>query len=323
MSDARVINRVKRYTSVDVDKILAKYIDNYWQYKDQFDRAANNMDCQSTPMYIVVELNNYCNMRCKMCPHSMDESTNGNDNMSIEMFRKIVHDANDIKCPSFILGGRTECTINPHIMDFISICQNEGNQIDNVLITNGYKLTEELASHLIDAKWSKLFVSLDAATAETYKKIRGRDLEVVEENLNRVIDMKKARGSELPIIRVSFCVMDENEKEQEEFLNKWKDKVEIVDYQGLVHFEDMTVRDDLPETDNKCPSPFNRLMIDCKGEIFPCCNEWSKNLPLGNINEMTIKDAWNCKLINNLREEMKSGHLRNVCKSCLSNTNFD
>ncbi|MDO4189584.1 MAG: SPASM domain-containing protein, partial [Lachnospiraceae bacterium] len=95
-------------------------------------------------------------------------------------------------------------------------------------------------------------------------------------------------------------------------------KVDIIDFQNVMDFSDMIVREDLPDTDKKCDQPFNRLMVDCNGNVFPCCVEWGKNIRLGNIKDATLGEMWNGEKINILRKQIKEGKLCNVCKSCLN-----
>ena len=312
---------IKRHELVNVKDILEEKIgaESFLKYEEAGNRA-ENLEENDCPMYVVVELNDYCNMRCKMCIKSIDANANGNSNMPLDMVEKLIKDCKDINMPSFFVGGGTECLINPDIRNVLDMIIKDGGAIDNVLITNGYELNQEMADFLIDNNWEKLFVSLDAATDETYKSIRGKDLSVVEKNLRYIIEEKKKRNSKFPIIRVSFVVQDENEEEIEDFYKKWKDDVEIIDFQNLIDFSDMDVIKDLPDTDEKCTAPFSLLMVDCKGDIYPCCNEWSKMLKIGNITEMTIKEAWESDIIKTLRNQIKNGKLNDICKNCLRTT---
>ena len=310
---------VHRYVFTDVDGILGER-DEYRKYKEEFDKA---MECNNMgrPMYIDIEVNNYCNMKCKMCHHSIIESTNGKDNISLEMLDKMLLEARKMKVPSFFLGGGTECLINPNIVDIIKHIRLLGQGIDDVLITNGYQLTDEIIDLLLELKWEKLFVSLDAATPETYKKIRGRELDVVENNLNRIIEKKKELGVKLPIIRVSFCTQEENKHERKLFFDKWKDKVDIIDYQDLEVYKDGKIIKGLPDTNLKCNSAFSKMMLYCDGRLTPCCSGvWSEYLCVGNIKDMTLEEAWNCDEVNRIRNEMIEGRLNDVCKTCLYST---
>ena len=307
-----------RYEMTDIVETMTALRFGYAAYWRQFAQASA-MNAQNTPMYIVLELNNYCNMRCKMCRKSMEE-TETHDNLDMELYEKILRDADSFGVPSLFFGGLTECTINPQIISMLRRSR-EYKRMEDVLITNGYKLTDELIDFLIDAQWEKLFVSLDAASDETYRKIRGRNLRRVEANLERLFEKKKQKRSLLPFVRVSFCVMPENRMEMEAFFQKWKDKVDIIDYQQLVDYSDMKVKANLPDTDRKCAEPFDRLMIDCHGEIYPCCVEWGRYMPLGNVRDISIEEAWNGEKMSQLRESIKSGRPCDICKSCMAPRN--
>ncbi|MDO4189454.1 MAG: radical SAM protein, partial [Lachnospiraceae bacterium] len=117
---------------------------------------------------------------------------------------------NEIGVKSFFVGGGTECLINPNIKEMLKKVKEIGKGIDDVLITNGYALTPEITDILIDLQWEKCFISIDAATQETYKRIRGKELKVVEDNVNYLIKRRNERKSIFPIIRVSFCIQEDN-----------------------------------------------------------------------------------------------------------------
>lgn len=319
MNNKTFVNGVNRYELTNIDECYSGR-ESYLEYKKDFDRS-NRLNMMEKPMYINLEVNNYCNMRCKMCIKSLDSNANGNDNMPMEILDKILRESHDIGVPSFFLGGGTECLINPNIQNIIDHIRVIGRGIDDVIITNGYCLTDGIINQLIDYQWEKVFISLDAATPETYKKIRGRDLKVVEDNIYRLIAKKKERGSKFPIIRVSFCIQDDNINERILFFDKWKELVDIIDYQNVVKYPDMKIRHDLPQPNVRCAQPFNRLYIDCKGNIMACCkSEWCKHHTIGNVVNMTIKEAWDSEKAIRLRNEIISGNLCDVCKTCIFHT---
>lgn len=311
----RYSNDVTRYIFVDIDKIMSKNRDEFSLYKDEFEKSYE-LIVPDKPMYLDIEVNNYCNMRCKMCVKSFDYSRDGKENMDVELFREVIRQGASIGVPSYFLGGFTECLINPNIREYLQIIKSEGKSIDDVLITNGYALTEEIIDLLIDLKWEKLFVSLDACKPETYRKIRGKDLNVVERNIDMLIQKKKEKDSVFPLIRVSFVVMGENKNEREDFYNKWKNKVDIIDFQPLYDYSNVRIEQNLPNTDEKCSAPFNRLYIDYNGDIYPCCTEYARFLKISNIRDTSIKEVWNSKMINELRYQIINNQLSDICKSC-------
>lgn len=308
--------QIFHYEITDINRTLAEiHGKKYLDYRNDWE-LASQLKKWDTPMYIVMETNSYCNMRCKMCIRNYDISKNRPVNASIDNIRKIVREGRELKVPSYFVGAEAECLINPNIKDIIRIVKEEGGGIDNFIITNGYELNEDIINLLVELQWERVYVSLDAARPETYSKIRGRELERVEENINRLLKIRNERGSMLPLVRVSFVIQEENKAEKREFIDKWRDKVDIIDFQNLIHYEDMTIREDVPNIDYKCAYPFRTMLIDCDGVIYPCCTEYGYKMPVGNIENMSIKEAWNSDYMDKLRKSILDGNLCAVCRNC-------
>ena len=308
--------QIFHYEITDINRTLSeihgqKYLDyrKDWELASQFKKW-------DKPLYLVMETNSYCNMRCKMCIRSFDNSKNRGVNASLDNISKIVREGRELGVPSFLIGAEAECLINPDIKKIIRIVKEEGAGIDNFIISNGYELTDDIINLLIDLQWERIYISLDAAKPETYRKIRGMDLDHVEDNINRLLKIREERGSMLPLVRVSFVIQDENRDERQEFVNKWKDKVDIIDFQNLIHYEDMEIEPNLPNVDYQCAYPFRTMLIDCDGQIYPCCTEYGYKMPVGNISTMSIEEAWNSEFMNNIRKSMLNRNLCDVCRNC-------
>ncbi len=320
-------DKIQQLIITDIDAELAKMNPEHAKWKEAYDKSfefENNWGGfeNGAPLYIPFEVNDYCNMNCKMCWRSVDQNPGGeHHDIDMELLDKFLKECREMKMPSFFLGAKSECLINPHIKEIIRKVKDEGCGLDNVLITNGYKLTEDISELLIDCQWEKLFVSLDAATQETYSKIRRRDLSVVENNLLKLLEMKKEKGSKCPFVRVSFVVMDENKHEIQMFIDKWKDKVDRIDFHTLEDPDESTyIEKNLPDTGQRCSDPFRKLQVDCHGVIYPCASLYKHYLIVGNLKDMSIKEAWNSERMRTLREEMLAGKLNDVCKNCMKST---
>lgn len=313
------VNGVHRFELTDCDKLLLSKGERYQEYLAQFRKASSGI-LPGKPMYIVLETNNYCNMRCKMCVRGMNEKENDQHTLPMPLIDKLFREMEEMDVPGLFLGGGAECLINPEIKNIINKIRSTKRTVtDDVLITNGYELSDEVIRLLIDLQWEKLFVSLDAASPETYKKIRGRDLAHVEQRVNRFLEIRAERGSHFPILRVSFVIMDENKEEQETFFEKWKNKADIIDFQRLaVYSENMEPKRGLPDPIESCLHPFSRLEIDTFGNIYPCCSEWQRYYRLGNIADITIKEAWTGEKISQLRKALEKREFSEICKNCLS-----
>lgn len=316
--------QIFHYEITDVEKTLATIHGHaYTEYREKWNAATELREIPEMPLYVILETNSYCNMKCKMCTRNYF-STDKRVNISEEIVDRIVQQCKEYKVPSVYIGAAAECLINPDIKEILRKMKSINN-LDCFLITNGYNLDEDMANFLIDIQFERVYVSVDAAREETYRKIRGCDLNRVENNINQLLRLREDRGSVLPLVRVSFVIQDENQDEQEEFFNKWKDKVDIIDYQCLIDYKDLdklAEPEELPETDFQCAIPFRTLVIDYEGNIFPCSSDYTYHMPIGNIMNMSIEEAWNSELMKNLRTSVLNKSLCKICRNCVAHNNI-
>lgn len=308
--------QIFHYEITDINRTLSEiHGEKYIEYRREWD-LASDLKSYRIPLYLVLETNSYCNMKCSMCIRNFDNSKNRPVNASLDNISKILREGKEMGIPSFFIGAEAECLINPDIKKIIRMVKEEGGGIDNFIITNGYELNDEIINLLIDLQWERIYISLDAAKPETYKKIRGMDLTHVETNILRLLELREKRGSMLPLVRVSFVIQDANRDEIKEFTDKWKDKVDIIDFQKLIHYEDMEIKSDIYDVNYQCAYPFRTMLIDCDGVIYPCCTEYGYKMPIGNIESMGIEEAWNSEKMKALRSSMLNGDLCAICRNC-------
>lgn len=312
------------YEFTNVEKTLATiHGEAYTNYRRKWDAATELKEIPEVPLYIILETNSYCNMKCKMCTRNFF-SHNKKADIADEVVDRIVEQCKEYKVPSVFIGASAECLINPSIKEILRKMKGIQN-LDCFLITNGYNLDEEMAEFLIDIQFERVYVSLDAAREETYRKIRGCDLARVEYNVNRLLRLRDEKGSVLPLVRVSFVIQEDNKDEQAEFFDKWKDKVDIIDYQCLIDYQELDKLmepEELPDTDFQCVKPFRMLTIDYEGNIFPCSSDYAYHMPIGNIMNMTIEEAWNSEQMKQLRESILQRSPGKICRNCIAHNHI-
>lgn len=308
--------QIFHYEITDIDRTLREiHGDKYSLYRKEWE-LASKLGKIDRPLYLVMETNSYCNMKCRMCIRNYDITKNRKKNVPLDNILKIANEGRELGVPSFLVGAEAECLINPEIKEILHIVKERGGGIDNFIITNGYELTEDISKFLIEMQWERIYISLDAATAQTYQRVRGMDLDRVEKNIERLLELRDKNGSMLPLVRVSFVIQNENRDEKQLFIDKWKNKVDIIDFQNLIHYENMEIQRNLPDIDYQCAYPFRTMLIDCDGEIYPCCTEYGYKMPIGNIRTMSIKQAWESERMKKIRDSIIEKKLCDVCKNC-------
>jgi radical SAM protein with 4Fe4S-binding SPASM domain len=319
--------------------LLPEYGDRYLKYRSDYKKTLKYSEnsLPDYPLTIHMELVNRCNLNCVMCftvNHKNKKYT-----LMPEDIEKMAKDGNKNNLPAAIIGLGSESLLYKNI-DQVFNTFKKNNVMDMFLYTNGVLLNEKNSLKILNSGVTRLHVSLDAATPETYLKIRRKDeLANIENNLKNFIALKKKLGKTLPIVRVSFCVQDINLHEKQEFLNKWEHIVDRVDFQLMLEGEKDTdeliangsieslkdkVSNDIE--DPYCALPFNSLSVWSDGSITPCCAFQGKNLVLGNIREDNIKEVWKGEKITEIRKQLLTGKDLNAtchhCIACRDNESF-
>lgn len=309
---------VERYYDKNIiDKVNSIRGEKYLKYRQMWDDPAQKINTYGAPLEILIELTSWCNYTCKMCRKNFVDNTE-RVNMSLDLVQRIADDAQKMDVASFWIGAGSECLIHPQIREALDVLLSVPT-LDSTLLTNGSCLNKDIAKILIDKQVKNISVSLDAARRNTYKHIRGGDLEHVENNIEYLLKLKGNKY--FPILRVSMVKMEENLDQRDEFLHKWEGRAAIIDYQTLVEYDNQKHQNvNMENVVCNCMDPFKRLYVNYDGSIYPCCvSGFQEGHYLGNIEDITLLDAWNSDKMRMLRNELRTGQLSENCmKCCLS-----
>ena len=311
-----------KYQKQDIIKKLGRILgDDFKKYRQDFDKTQNYLKTKFVPDFpltVSLELVNRCNLNCVMCykeHHQQPEAE-----LDLKVLKKIFVECKKNKLPSMILGLGAETLVYRNIKKVLEMVREA--QIQDVFFgTNGVLLNDEIIDLIIKNKISRVEISIDAATAETYNKVRRVPVfERVEENLNKLIAARKKQKSQLPIIRLCFVVLDINRHETQLFLKKWRHKVDYIDFQRCVDFSEMH----RPLKINKniisnsfCSYPFYSLNIWADGSVSPCCSFYGEKLKIGDIRQQTLKEIWDSNQMKKIRQELAEKEFNPVCQKCL------
>jgi len=177
---------------------------NVCPYKDHIsDKDPSVIEGKNAPTKILLSIDQNCNLSCASCRTHNIFSTKINANASI-MLNKIYNFYQD-KAVEIQLDGAGDLFASKAYQVFL---QKEFHRDFKFhIITNGNLLTKQQSTiENIKANITSIDVSLDAATADTYKKTRGGVFELVKQG----IEMCVSRGIK---VNLSFVVQSKNYKE--------------------------------------------------------------------------------------------------------------
>lgn len=315
----------------DIEQILSQHFgDRFRLYRQEYNKSLNydkNGFIPDFPITVTLELVNRCNLNCIMCytqNHNEEKETLG-----MERIRRVLEECERNGLPALVLGLGSEPLLFKGAQEVMADAADRGI-MDIFLGTNGVLLAEQMSEFLVERQIARVEISLDAASRETYLKIRRKDeFDRIEKNIRKLVEIKRQRGSALPVIRLCFCVMDLNKHESQAFVEKWQSEVDYVDFQRFIDFhhvdelrETGTVRDldTLQVRELHCAYPFNSLNVWASGNVTPCCTFFARSpaLSVGNINEQSLEEIWNGDKIKEIRRQLLTGDLNPTCKVCLS-----
>jgi radical SAM protein with 4Fe4S-binding SPASM domain len=306
----------------ELDLILSERLGSSY---DEYRELWNSTDRHSRfnfPLHLDFELNDSCNQACLMCPRNIRTHQNTGYSLGtkeafdLQNFKRIMKEGQRYGLKSVNLGAYAEPLTHPHFFQFVRTAEDFG-VIDIRVITNGILLTPEKTDELLNSSITNIFISIDAATKETYSSIRGSGYDLLVKNIEYLLTRRKAMSKRIPMIRVSFVHMKANKHELTDFLNSWHNKVDFIDIQlgedlSADPFTSNTVSKDLRI---RCISPWQRLSILANGDIIPCCSFYGRYIPIGNIRTSTIYDAWNGQLMQSVRKNLEN-NASEVCNTC-------
>jgi len=208
-----------------------------------------------------------------------------------------------------------EPTISRKLCARIRLAKDRGIET-TIINTNGNLLGRDLAHRLIDSGLDEVYIGLDAATSETYSRIRVRGrYDRVVENVRYLAACKPTRLK----VTVQFGVYEQNEHELEAFKRAWAGQgVEIFIRPKLTWIGTLDEHFHTSESRYPCPWIFDSLPIYFDGLVPYCICDWDNRLPAGDIKVQSIADVWQraYRRWQNLHLEGRFEELPDFCRRC-------
>jgi MoaA/NifB/PqqE/SkfB family radical SAM enzyme len=169
---------------------------------------------QPYPCLIEVEPTTRCNLKCRMCEHTYWREPQRD--MSFKEFKKIIDQFPHLKWIG--LTGIGSSFLNKDFMKMLQYVKSKKIYVE--IYDTFFLINREKAKELINLGIDRILPSIDAATKETYEKIRvGSDFETVVRNLKNLIEIKKERNLIFPELSFHYIISKLNMHEVVKFID--------------------------------------------------------------------------------------------------------
>jgi len=254
---------------------------------------------------LIIEPTNTCNLRCTFC-FVTEGMTREGGFMEFDLFKKIIDDSPDLE--HLCMHNWGEPLLHKDIFKMIEYAKNKGvNYV--AMNTNGTLLTDKMIDQIVDSKLDIIRFSIDGS-AETFKRVRGVELKKIEQNINKLKNVKEIRRPELKM-GVVFTIEEDTEGDVEDYITHWE---QIVDH---VRLQPKLITSPRTEV---CPEPFGKdygkLVVLWDGRVIPCCVDYNANLTVGSVQNDTIQNLWKNEKMDLLRKQHLNGQFPDTCANC-------
>ena len=289
---------------------------------------------RSGPASLSVETASFCNLKCPECPTGTKSIQQKKFFPNTEACQKLIGELHPTLL-SLLFFFQGEPLLNEETEEMIKEAHKKN--IYTVLSTNAQNISHERARKIVQSGLSKLIISIDGTTQETYEKYRiGGHLNKVLEAVEHLNYWKHNLKSNSPVITGQFIVFRHNEhqiKDLKTFLKKSGfNKMEIKSAQlnnyqeksallpvnkkySRYRYNSRTMEVTLKkQTRNTCFKMWHSAVVNAEGDILPCCFDKDSHYKMGNTNDQSFISLWNASRYNAFRKKVH--HKRSDIEMC-------
>jgi len=278
------------------------------------------------PPNVQIEVTNFCNAKCTICPVKIMKRKRGT--MNFELFKKIIDECskNNFKGVMFpFLEG--ESLLVPNFLNYLKYIRKKLPYTTINLFTNGSKLSNELGLDILkEDLLDVLTVSFDGGTKESYESIRkGLSFKEVKNNVHNFIKNKNILNKNKPFVEISMVVTKENKNTMEDLKKEFKDADDVTfhkffNWGGQLKkpkIEKSKIKNFFTKR-NFCSRIDNYMTILINGDVALCCWDYEGKVILGNIKNSSIKEVWNGEKFREVRKALKNRDFEKLplCTNC-------
>jgi MoaA/NifB/PqqE/SkfB family radical SAM enzyme len=275
------------------------------------------------PLRLWVEPTNTCNLKCPMCRTPQLAESVPKGLMSIETFTTVIEKVKPYVREVFLfLGG--EPLLNKRLPEMIEIASAAG--LRTKLHTNATLLNEERSRKILAAGLDFISFSFDGCDEETYREYRvgGRFAETCA-NIRRFAELKREMRMKKPLTVVQLIERPDwsaaERKRQRDGIrqlfsgvgiNRFK-FIRLHNFGGLLEDPAFVAGESSP-----CSFLWYSLNVGFDGVVVPCCMDYDRKEPLGNLVTDSVMDVWNSQALVSMREKMVSQRVQEIelCRGC-------
>lgn len=293
------------------------------------------------PFSISIEPTTSCNLRCPQCPSGLRSFSRETGMLSTATNQRIIDQLSpSLAYITYYFQG--EPYLNPDFLEMVNYANKK--KIYTCTSTNAHYLSLENCERTIASGLSKLIISIDGTTQESYAKYRiGGKLDKVIEGTKNMLVAKQKSKSTHPWVIWQFIVFSHNEHELPDIkklaVECGVDELQIKTaqiYDFMSGSELMPKNEEYSRYVLNGPSfrIKNKLLDHCwrmwqgcvftwDGDLVPCCFDKDAKHKMGNIFTQSFEEIWKGEVYNSFRQQLSRNRKNiDICTNCSEGTSI-
>ena len=291
----------------------------------------------SWPLHMNIELTNYCDLRCPICPTGAREMSRRPEAMPVGLFERLMAEVGPYLLTAS-LWDWGEPLLHPQLADILHVARKY--PVATLLSTNGQKLNDDrIINALITHPPTFLIVAIDGLTDETNSRFRtGARLEPALSGVRRLAELKRQNALKLPLLHMRYIPMKHNEHEvplvsdfarEAGFDQATIRTLSIIDAPEQPHQELIPDAKDLRayayensrrvrRDDFVCMEPFWFPAIYADGTVTGCDQDYNAQQPMGSLSGgASFADIWSSRQAAGVRRLIRDTSQKlSFCANC-------
>ena len=287
------------------------------------------------PLSISVEPTTSCNLRCPECPSGLRSFTRPTGILDVETLNQVLDEiGRHLVYMNLYFQG--EPYLHPKMHELVRIGANHG--LYTSTSTNAHFLRPERCTEIVQSGLSRLIISIDGMTQDTYSAYRiGGKLNKVLEGTRNMVEAKRANGDKGPHLVWQFLVVGPNEhevtaiKQHAKFIgvDELVIKTAQIDqpkdgHSLLTEAKELRRYDRNPTGEwilrnplaNECWRMWQGCVMTWDGRVVPCCFDKDAHHTIGKVGAQSFEEIWFSSEYEAFRSQVFSN--RSTMEMCLN-----
>lgn len=273
------------------------------------------------PTNILVEVTNNCNQKCMICANKL--MSRPRRMITGLLVRNILEQAYALGAREVGFYATGEPLLHKGLEGFVALAKELGFTYCYIT-TNGMIADVDRVKRLVDSGLDSIKFSINAGTVGSYMIMHGVDgYKKVLSNLRDCYRWREESDAQLKIgvgfVKISVNRTDESLLRTE--VNDFCDDFAVTQALSMGGYlnEWHPNSEELKTGTRPCTMVFNRAHFTCEGYLNLCCVDFQNYLAVGDLNKVSMEEAWRSSAARKLRRYHLGGNdISCQCNNCIS-----